>query len=469
MKTITRIRQYFENIEGQSSRNAKESLLKDYGHDELFVETLRFLYNPLITTGISEKKLKRMTVSPDHDTEKTEVDLGGLMSYLQNNSTGRDADLTVVADFMKGLDAADAAFANKLVSKNLKVGITAKTINKVFTGSDGEPFVYEFSPMLAADFAKRSGKIDGEFYVTQKIDGIRCLAFKDSNDNNDITVSLFARSGKEIIGQDHVRAEIADNEKIPVGTVIDGELLVKETAGLGVGEMFRSTQKIVRSESVADDDNIIFWVFDGLPVSEFKAGQSKNVYTVRRKSLETALAADSEDGSSGETDDIVLNDDTSSASTHGAVRLLPVLYVGDDKSMITLEAEKADNAGFEGVMVNSSEGKYQNKRVDALQKVKSFKTADLFCTSVVEGTGRHQGRLGAVTVEYRNNIVYVGSGFDDAERDLFFQKPDEIVGAVIEVKYFEETIDSVTGKPSLRFPVFVGVRDDKTPDDINYG
>lgn len=450
MNTVTRIRQYFDRLASQSSRNQKEASLEEYGHDKVFTEILRFLYNPLITTGISEKKLQRMNSAKstaDADDNVDELTLSGLMHYLEHNSTGRDADLAVVANFVSKLDDADdTAFVNKLVTKNLKVGITAKTVNKVFVGADGEPFVYEFSPMLAADFAKRAHKIDGRFYVTQKLDGIRCLAFKDSNENNEVVVSLFARSGKEIIGQDHIRSTIADNDDIPVGTVVDGELLVRQTAGLDVGEMFRATQKIVRSESSADDDNIVFWVFDGLSVSEFKAGESTKAYTERRETLTNALS-----------------------SSEGPVKLLPVLYAGDDKAMITLEAEKADNAGFEGVMVNSADGKYRNKRTDDLQKVKSFKTADLFCTSVVEGTGRHQGRLGAVTVEYRNNIVHVGSGFDDEERELFYNNPDEIVGAVIEVKYFEETVDSTTGKPSLRFPVFVGVRDDKTTDDINYG
>lgn len=447
----TRMRKYYDKLAGEPSRLGKESLLEEYGHDAVFIRTLQFLYNPLITTGISEKKLLKITA--EEDTNESSIStLTELLEHLEQNSTGRDADLKVITNFisLNKFDDEDSTFLKKLVSKTLKVGITAKTINKVFTGEkEGEPFLYEFSPMLAADFAKRAEKITGEFFVTQKLDGIRCLAFKGTNDEGTISVSLFARSGKEIIGQNFIKQEIADNENIPADTIIDGELLVRDSENLSVGEMFRSTQKIVRSESSDNDGDILFWVFDTIPTSEFKTGKSSLVYSERREQIEEWISASEE--------------------TESAVRVLPVLYRGNDKVMVTDAAQEAEDAGFEGVMVNTSDGLYQNKRTDALQKVKSFKTADLLCTKVLEGTGRHVSRLGAVAVEYKDNIVHVGSGFDDVERDAFFADEDQIVGKVIEVKYFEETTDSTTGKPSLRFPVFVGIRDDKTEDDINYG
>lgn len=462
---ITRVRKKYDRLASNSSRLSKESMLEEFGHDKLFVETLEFLFSPLITTGISEKKLKRMVINSkdpaNTDSETIGIkNLDQLMHYLKENSTGRDKDLEIVAEFIKtnDLDEEDTEFINKLVSKNLKVGITSKTINKVFIGKDHDtPFVYEFSPMLAASFEKRADKITGDFYVTQKLDGIRCLAFKENNDNNETKVSLFARSGKEIIGQAKIREDIANNELIPVGTILDGELLIKDNENTPVNKMFPATQRIVRSEKSTKEDDIIFWVFDALPTEEFKTGISKKTYAERREFLEKCFVSDEN----------VLDDTQSDSITESNVKALPVLYSGRDKAKITEQADKADAAGFEGVMINSAEGYYRNKRTDDLQKVKSFKTADLVCVEILEGRGRHTGTLGAVVVEYKDNLVQVGSGFDDAERDYYYANPESIVGNVIEVKYFEETTDQTTLKPSLRFPVFVGVRDDKTIDDVN--
>ena len=67
------------------------------------------------------------------------------------------------------------------------------------------------------------------------------------------------------------------------------------------------------------------------------------------------------------------------------------------------------------------------------------------------GTGRHKGRLGALSVELANGTKFsVGTGFSDAERD----NPPPI-GSVITFRYQEL---SDRGVP--RFPAFVRVRTD---------
>jgi DNA ligase-1 len=61
--------------------------------------------------------------------------------------------------------------------------------------------------------------------------------------------------------------------------------------------------------------------------------------------------------------------------------------------------------------------------------------------------------LSAVIIEHKGNRVQVGSGFSMSERREYFKNPEKIVGKVITVQYFEETVDQ-SGNNSLRFPVF---------------
>jgi len=90
-------------------------------------------------------------------------------------------------------------------------------------------------------------------------------------------------------------------------------------------------------------------------------------------------------------------------------------------------------------------------------KWKPVITVDLEVVNVEEGTGRNEGRLGALVCEgvddNRTIRVNVGSGLSDSDRDDFWTRKDSLVGYIVEVK-----ADAVTqnqdGTYSLRFPRF---------------
>lgn len=84
---------------------------------------------------------------------------------------------------------------------------------------------------------------------------------------------------------------------------------------------------------------------------------------------------------------------------------------------------------------------------------------DLPVVEVLEGDGRLKGTLGALVVQYKENIVNVGSGFDDETRKRFWNDKDSLIGRVIEVKYKEISKDKKTGLESLQFPIYVGLRE----------
>jgi DNA ligase-1 len=86
---------------------------------------------------------------------------------------------------------------------------------------------------------------------------------------------------------------------------------------------------------------------------------------------------------------------------------------------------------------------------------------DLNIVGFEEGTGRNQGRLGAIICEGvddgRDIKVNVGSGLSDSDRDDYWLNKDNLMGQVVEV-----AADAVTqnqdGTYSLRFPRFVRFR-----------
>jgi DNA ligase 1 len=443
--SIQNVYEIMTGIANESSKTGKEAILKQHEGDMEFREALTFLLNPYIVTGISTKKMKKK-VNPKEETIEAVNSLSEVMSYLKRSNSGRDYDIFVIQSFINSLETSELQeFVRKFVTKDLKLGISEKTVNKIY----GKGTIPSFAVMLAESFSKKADKIKGKFYITLKLDGNRCVAIKENG-----KVKFFTRKGREIDGLLHLEEQF---KVLPDNYVFDGELLLRNVNNLPSDELFRATQKVVRKDG--EKENLEFYMFDILPLKEFKDGKSKLKYDQRRNILDTIV-----------TPKVAEFQEITSLSGKQLTWVLPVMYGGTDKSIIPLIMKQVESDGYEGVMVNTANGLYQSKRVVDLLKVKTMKTADLLVMSIEKAIdGQFEGLLGRVNVEYKGNLVGVGSGFTLEQRRHFINNPDLIAGKIIEVQFFEQSTDEKTGQPSLRFPVFKGIRDDKSVEDINYG
>jgi DNA ligase-1 len=100
---------------------------------------------------------------------------------------------------------------------------------------------------------------------------------------------------------------------------------------------------------------------------------------------------------------------------------------------------------------------YECKRSHSWLKAKPFIEVTLEVTGIEQGTGRNEGRLGALVCAGQDDgkdiHVNVGGGFSDDQRSQFWNARDAVVGNLVEVR-----ADAVTqnqdGTYSLRFPRF---------------
>jgi DNA ligase-1 len=419
--------QIFEEIKNSSSRKEKENLLKKYENVPGFKEILKFVYDPMITTGLAKKKIeKKLNGSPTRELNN----IFEAMNYVRDNNTGKDEIICTVQHFLNKLETEEERnLAKSILIKDLPIGISKVTLNKVY----GEDFIRDYAVQKAVNYKDHKDELVGDFAITLKIDGIRATIFNYENGPK-----IYSKTGKEMDGFIEIEAAF---KQLPKGIVYDGELLAENKDNLHSKDLFRLTQKIVRTKGIKTGINFI--LFDMVPIEEFNKGKSKLPYKDRMDQMDKLYS-------------------TYIKGKGLPIKRVPTFYIGNDKNMIDELLEKVVNQGYEGLMINTLDGYYQTKRTKDLMKVKLFKTIDLRCIGVKEDI--RGGKCGSLTVDYKGYKVDVG-GLKEKEKIMFWKNPELVVGKIIEVKYFEETTNE-NGGLSLRYPSFQRIRDDK--DEVSY-
>lgn len=424
---------YSDILELQSigGANRKMSFIRSHNNDEWFCKFLYYALNPLLTYHLSERTLRS---GIDKAAKNTKLvffsDIFECCEYVSRLRAMDDATLRQVKVFLKHYCSDDEReLYIKLLSKTLRLGIAAKTVNKAIPN-----LVPEWEVQQAYPIDKYPVKEGTEFWLTQKLNGTRATYYNGQ---------LIARSGLAYQGLEHIIQELYWVNGS--GIVLDGELTLRDKGNMSDNEAFRMATGIINSDD-KDKTKICYTVFDAIPVQDFESDNPTFVYSKRRQLLERLEPIFDKDFS--------------------PVRILPVLYHGKDLSKIDTLLAQMVAEDKEGLMLNL-DVPYRRTRHKGILKIKRFYTMDLPIIRCEEGTGRLAGMLGAFVLQYKDNEVKVGSGFTDEQRVAFWQSRDNITGMLCEVKYKEVSKDKNTELESLQFPVFVSLRDDKT--EVSYG
>jgi DNA ligase-1 len=319
--------------------------------------------------------------------------------------------------------------------KDLRCGVSEKTINKVCANS--EWFVPTFTCQLAQDSGDHPAKMRGRKRLEVKLDGVRVLAVFNGNG-----CTLYSRNGKVFENFPQIQEFLEDHRRMfTEGTKTSGRFVLD---GEIVGESFQKLMRQAHRKSDAKTDGMVYHVFDIIPLDDFERGYW-NAQQHKRLSL---LARAREN-----------------LSTTDPVQVMPGLEVDLDTAeghdILRRFAEDAVTEGYEGIMIKDLDAPYECKRSSFWMKWKPTITVDLNIVGTEEGTGRNQGRLGALICEGVDNgrsiRVNVGSGLRDSDRDEFWSLRNDLLGRVVEVE-----ADAVTqnqdGTYSLRFPRFMRFR-----------
>lgn len=324
--------------------------------------------------------------------------------------------------------------ARRVLIKDMRCGISEKTINKVVGRTQWR--VPVFTCQLAQDSAGQPAKLRGIKRLEVKLDGVRVLAVVTGD-----VVNLYSRNGKPMDNFPQIAEAIAAQARNQAVRALLGGRFVLD--GEIVGRSFQELMRQAHRKSDAQTEHMVYHVFDIIPLDDFERGHWNAQQRRRLVTLDRAREAQT-------PEDLIqimpgMNVDLDTAEGHDIMRRF---------------AEASVEQGYEGIMIKDLDAPYICKRSDAWMKWKPFIEVSLEVTDVEQGTGRNQGRLGALVCEGVDDDkairVNVGSGFSDELRDQLWQ--DHVDGNLVVGQVVEVRADAVTqnqdGTYSMRFPRF---------------
>ena len=424
--------QVIADLENHPSRINKEQIIlvqAQAGNSEFF-EGCRLALDSMITFGLKQIPEKKDEDGPGLPWDSFTLAVTGFTTRNVTGNTARD----MIQAMMKSATKQEwNGWYRRILIKDLRCGVSEKTINKVVEKTWTEYAIPVFSCQLAHDSANHESKVAGQKLIEVKLDGVRVITIVYPNG----TVNQFSRNGKELVNFPHIKEQIAaaftDGEE---AMVLDGEIM---------SSSFQDLMKQVHRKSDVQSNDAVLNLFDILPLKDFEKGKWN-----RKQSQRTQM---------------VTNWVTKRQHLMPNVAVVGQELVDLDtiqgRERFKMINTQAIAGGYEGIMLKDPDAGYECKRSVAWLKLKPFIEVSLEVTDVEEGTGRNVGKLGALvcsgTDDQRQIVVNVGSGFSDTDRDSFWTSRSRVIGQIVEVR-----ADAVTknqdGTYSLRFPRFLRFR-----------
>ena len=385
-----------------ASGKQKESIIRDHAMDLAWY--LQAAYDPYKTYGV-----KKVPKANRHiDQPFINGDMGDLLQRLETRELSGNAAQNAIKVALESVDSKSAELLARIIKKDLRAGISAKTINRAIPG-----LVPEFGCQLAQKFDP--GRVRFPVAVQPKLDGVRVLADVDTIVGR---VRFFSRTGKEFTNFEHLIAPClnAGRQLNASRLMLDGEIVS--------GSFLNTVSEVRRKDEQAED--AILYVFD-IVSSYF----SPMPYKARRHILKRIEHFNS------------------------SVIVLEQAIVNSHDEILSYY-RKCRDLGLEGAIVKDIDAPYEAKRSYGWMKIKDQQSVDVAIVDIEEGTGKYEGMLGALVVDVDGVRVNVGTGLSDDQRREFMQahQDGELVGRLIEVEYHEKLESG-----SLRHPRFKGFRD----------
>lgn len=418
-------------LESHPSRINKEQIIEAAAkeNNRVFFEGVRLALDPMITFGLKQIPEKSDTDGSGLDWDNFTLAITGFVNRQVTGNTARD----MVAALMRSSTRSQwNGWYRRILIKDLRCGVSEKTVNKVVERKWPDFAVPVFGCQLAHDSANHETKVSGRKRIEVKLDGVRVITIVYP----DGRVDQFSRNGKELLNFEHIKEQLRLNAAtFTEPMVLDGEVM---------SSSFQDLMKQVHRKDNVSATDAVLWLFDALPLADFEKG----ICRIQQQHRSDWLNA-------WYNNKLIKSMANVRCLDHAVVDL----DTDEGQRLFSMYNKSAIENGYEGIMIKDLDAPYECKRSVSWLKLKPFIEVSLTVVETEEGTGKNIGRMGALVCEGMDDgrliRVNVGSGFSDLQREEFWSCRAD--GHVVEVR-----ADAITqnqdGSYSLRFPRFVRFR-----------
>ena len=455
-----------QEIAETSSRKEKEALLEKHASDD-FKRLAKYTYNQFVNYYTN--------TIPDYDIIDETKDFDDMFEVLDKLATGNyrgQVAQDLIKDLLEHSYIGLEDYLELVLSRDLSIGVGINTFNKVW--DDLIPFhTIMKAESITADEAK---ELTYPLIAQNKYDGCRCAAqfdlktgkviFLSSNGNilDMPNLALSIRQFWELNREDIIKAyKGIELDKID----FDGELV----SNTRIGTSSLVTKFVRNTAGENDDKNFTYHIWDILPGGAV-VGDFKSNNTGKKKLLITHI-----------TQEVRYNLLKKCSLFGKRIQKAETIIANTADEMLDFYSERVSRDNGEGIVIKTLDGFYERgdkHRSSVWMKLKMRNEADLKVVgfelapvkaSIVKaykdrGLEIPNEMVGALICRSDDDIitVNVGSGISDEQRIAWKENPDEIVGSIVEVQYFDIVKDTY-GNHSLYLPALSRIRDDK--DEAN--
>ena len=325
----------------QRGRLFKEQVLSNFLHDKELQQGLELALSPFTTFGIAKIPISKQDgFGLPFDQFKEDL----AEKLISREVTGNKARELIQEHMEYATKSEWNDWYRRILRKDLRCGVSVKTVNNVAKKSDLDFQIAVFGCMLALDSKKHQKKLVGKCLIEYKYDGVRVITLVQNG-----KATMYSRNGKLLTNFPHISKAL--NKMELEDCMLDAEVM---------SEDFQSLMKQVTRKDDAKTEDAYLAIFDALPLEEWEVGKGKLDILHRKRYLDNLFSYS------------YLN--LLHINKISCIEIVSFEFVDldteDGQAKFAQMNEEALDKGYEGLMVKPIQGLYENKRSSAWLKVK---------------------------------------------------------------------------------------------------
>ena len=409
-----------EALRNTTSTKEKANILTQFKFDADLEKILKYAYDKVdYTFGVTSR-----TVMEYDSKDYCELDMFAVLDALNAREVTGHKALALASSFANSAEIEIRDLFLMILDRDLKIGVNAKTLNKVFKNIVPKPN-YCRCDVLSEKSLK---KFQFPAFIQLKCDGsYREAAVQDG------IVTFKTRSGEPY--ENPVLAEVMKN--FPNG-YYTGEF----TLGDAENAADRATGNGNLNSDHPDFENIHFTVWDYLTEEEYTLKVQTN-YAERFEKLNEIVKGQK------------------------LVHVVPTKEVNNIQEALK-EVSGWMDKGLEGGVLKSKAMKFKNGTSKEQLKIKLKVDVEVRCVGFLEGTKgtKYEGQNKVILFKNDEGTIQGQcSGMTDAEVLEVTKNPEKYIGKVLSVQFNDLTKAEGNDFYALSHPAFICFRDDKDETD----